>query len=338
MSGSAGPTPSAWVLTEGAAGMVNQCLALTDALGLAPVIKEARPARPWASLPAWFALPPLDRLAPGSSALGPPFPDLLLACGRKSIGLALAVRKASGGRCFTVYVQDPRLDPARFDLVIAPRHDRVRGANVVLTRGAPSRVTAAALAAAADRFAPLLKPLPRPLVAVVLGGRSRRHRFAPPEAARLGRRLSTLCLETGGSLAVTASRRTPADSLGAFAAALEACPHQLYDGRGENPYLGLLAQAQAIVVTADSVNMISDACSTGHPVLVARLDERSSPRLARFLSGLAADGLIRWFDGRLDPYAYEPLDDAARAAAEIARRMAARAAGRARLPGGSWAP
>jgi mitochondrial fission protein ELM1 len=315
---------STWVLTEGAVGMLNQCLALSDALGLSPTIKRARPPGLWAYVPPWLALPPLERLAAGSDSLAPPFPDLLISCGRKSIGLALALRRASRGQTFTVYVQDPKLAPARFDLVIAPRHDRVRGPNVVLTRGAPSRVTAARLADAKDRFAPLLAPLGRPLIAVLLGGRTRRHRFDAVEAAALGRRLATLAHDEHAALAITASRRTPPESLAAIRATLVGTRSQFYEGGGENPYFGYLAHADAIVVTADSVNMISDACSTGTPVFVVPLAGRPSARFERFLGTLGNTGLIRTFEGRLERYRPTPLNDAADAAAEIARRYAAR--------------
>lgn len=314
-----------WVLTEGATGMVNQALALTDALGLTPIVKRAAP-RGWpATLPLWLGLPALDHLAPASDPLAPPWPRLLIACGRKSIGLALAIKRASGGQCFTVYVQDPLIDPTRFDLVIAPRHDRVRGPNVMLTRGAPSRITAARLAEARAHFDDLLRPIPRPLIAVLLGGRTRRHPFKPAEATALGRKLADLSTTQGAGLAITASRRTPPESLAALRAAIGARAGLFYDGAGVNPYLGLLAHADAIVVTSDSVNMISDACSTGRPVLIARLEGQPSHRLRNFLSGLEEDGYIRWFEDRLEGYSYRPLDDAALAAAEIARRLASAA-------------
>jgi mitochondrial fission protein ELM1 len=208
--------------------------------------------------------------------------------------------------------------------VIAPRHDAVRGDNVVLARGAPSRVTAARLDEAKRRFGPLLSSLPRPLVAVLLGGRTRHHPFAAAEAKALGERLAALVRAEGAGLAVTASRRTPPESLAALRMALGATPHYLYDGTGDNPYFGLLALADAIVVTADSVNMISDAASTGRPALVARLQGRPSRRFARFLGALEADGVIRHFEGRLERYDYVPLADAAAAAAELRRRWAAR--------------
>lgn len=316
--------PVTWVLTEGAAGMINQCLALTDALDVDPVIKRAKPATPWALLPPWLALPSLARLAAGSDRLDPPYPDLLIACGRKSIGLALALRRESRGRTFVVYVQDPRLNPARFDLVVAPRHDRVRGPNVVLTRGAPTRITRARLDAARLRFAPLFHGRARPMIAVLLGGKTRHHPFKPAEAEALGRQLASLANAVHGSLAITPSRRTPEESLAAFRVGLGGVSAYVYEGGGENPYLGMLAHADAIVVTADSVNMVSDACSTGCPVFVASLEGRPSARFTRFLDGLREEGRIRPFEGRLEAFSYAPLDDAAEAAGELKRRLAVR--------------
>ena len=159
-------------------------------------------------------MPPLRALAAGSDPLEPPWPSLLIAGGRRAVGLALGLRRAAG--CFTVFVQDPRVAPRRFDLVVAPRHDRVRGPNVVETRTALHRVTPARLAEAGRRFAPGLEALPRPLVAVLVGGASRRHRFEPADGAALGRALAAMAREAGAGLAITASRRTAPASMEAL--------------------------------------------------------------------------------------------------------------------------
>ncbi|MEE8172249.1 MAG: ELM1/GtrOC1 family putative glycosyltransferase, partial [Alphaproteobacteria bacterium] len=127
-----------WVLSEGMAGTENQCLALAAALGLAPEIKRAAAKMPWRWLGAGMAALPPNILAHGRDSLAPPWPDLVIASGRKCAGLALAIRRASRGRTFTVFVQNPRLGRARFDLIVAPRHDAITGANIFATRGALS--------------------------------------------------------------------------------------------------------------------------------------------------------------------------------------------------------
>ena len=263
-------------------------------------------------------MPPLRALAAGSDPLEPPWPSLLIAGGRSAVGLALGLRRAAG--CFTVFVQDPRVAPRRFDLVVAPRHDRVRGANVVETRTALHRVTPARLAEAGRRFAPALEALPRPLVAVLVGGASRRHRFEPADGAALGRALAAMAREAGAGLAITASRRTAPASMEALVEALGATPAQLWRGEGENPYFGYLALADAIVVTGDSVSMTSEACASGKPVYVAPMRGRGSKRIDRFFQGLREDRLIAPFAGRIDDWAPRPpLDETARAAGIVGR-------------------
>ncbi len=314
-----------WVLTEGIAGTENQCLGLAEAMGAVPVVKRAKPMAPWRHIsPAWL-VPPLRALEEGSDPLAPPWPDLLIAGGRKAVGLALRLRRKA--RCFTIFVQNPRVAPSRFDLVIAPRHDRVEAPNAIATRTALHRVTQARLADARERFGPRLAHLPRPLVAVLLGGASRRHHLGVSAAAALGRRLAALAADNGASLAVTASRRTPRASFEALAAALGDAPAALWRGEGENPYFGYLACADAILVTADSVSMTSEACAAGKPVYVAPVLGRGSRRFERFFSGLEEDGLIAPFNGRIDDWSPRPpVDETAEAARLAVARFRAWAA------------
>ena len=311
-----------WVLTEGIAGTENQCLGLAEAMGETPLVKRATPAAPWRFLPPSWLAPPLHALSDGSDPLEPPWPALLIAGGRKAVGLALRLRRVT--RCFTVCLQDPRVAPERFDLVVAPGHDRLSGPNVVETRTALHRVTPARLAAAKEQFAPSLESLPRPLVAVLVGGASRRHRFEPAEGAAVGRALAAMAAEAGAGLAITASRRTPSASMTALTESLVDTPARIWRGDGENPYFGYLATADAIVVTGDSVSMTSEACATGKPVYVAPMRGRGSTRLDRFFRGLTEDRLVQPFAGRIDDWAPRPpLDETARAAEIVRQRFEA---------------
>ncbi|MBT3810395.1 MAG: hypothetical protein HOF99_12920, partial [Rhodospirillaceae bacterium] len=127
---------SCWILTDGKIGMVNQCLGLARALGHDPDIKTVDLRRPWAWLPPTLIPARTSVITAGSTPLAPPWPDLLIASGRKSVAPAQAIRKASGGRTFCIQIQDPGIAVGSFDLVVAPDHDRLRGDNVVSTLGA----------------------------------------------------------------------------------------------------------------------------------------------------------------------------------------------------------
>lgn len=318
------PEPRCWVVTEGHVGLVNQARGLAEAAGFEPEVKSVGLRFPWTLVPPRLMLPPLGALARHGQRLAPPWPDLLISCGRHGAVAAMAVRRASGGRTFTVHVQDPQVDPRRFDLVVAPEHDRrpalAAGDNVIFTRAALHRVTPERLAAAAAACGGRFAHLPRPLVAVLIGGTSRRHRLSAGVARRLAASLAAMARAHGAGLLVTTSRRTGAGNEAILRQGLEGVPAVIWDGQGENPYFAFLGLADAMVVTSDSVSMISEACSTGKPVYVADLDG-GSRRFTRFQRGLEQAGMVRPFDGTLAEWRYDPPDDTARAAAEICRRM-----------------
>jgi mitochondrial fission protein ELM1 len=309
-----------WTLTDGSAGMVNQANGLAEAMGLRPQHKVIRPRAPWKHLAPQLWLRPLAAGAPDSDPLLPPWPDLLISCGRKAVAPAIAIRRLAGGRSRTVHVQNPTVRASRFDLVVAPVHDRIWGDNVIVTLGSVGLVNRARLAAAAQAFAPRLAHLPRPLVAVLIGGSNACYRLTPAITATLAQRLAAVRGETGAGLAVTPSRRTGADNRAVLEAKLAGPEVEIWDGRGENPYFGYLALADHIVVTADSVNMVSEACVTGKPVHVVELDGGSA-KFRRFHQAMREAGMTRPFTGRLEAWRYPPFDETARAAAEALHRL-----------------
>lgn len=316
--------PVTWVVTDGKAGMLSQALGLAEAVGSPIIEKTVRIAAPWRWLPP-FAWPSfLPGTGPEGESLDGEPPDLLIACGRQVIGAALHVRRRSRGRTFTVYVQHPHIDPRRFDLVAAPLHDRLSGPNVIPLTGALHRVTEEKLRLARDHFAASLAHLPRPLVAVSLGGSNSVYRFTMADADRLASGLRAIVTREGGSLAVTPSRRTDTTVAARLQADLADLPMVFWDGSGENPYLGFLALADTIVVTCDSVNMISEACSTGSPVYIAPLTGSGDSKFAPFHAAMIEAGCARPFTGKFERWHYEPLNETARVAEEIRRRMAAR--------------
>jgi mitochondrial fission protein ELM1 len=315
-----------WVMTDGKAGMENQCLGLAEALvalgGKAPVVKRLAPRFPWSSLPPQFWFSPLSTPDFDGEPLTPPWPDILIATGRQTVAPALAIKRASGGSTFCVQIQNPAWRHDAFDLLAIPKHDGVTGANVIETFGALHRVTPSILSTEAEKFRATVAGLPHPLIAVLIGGSNKQYRMTDAVTRRLGANLRTLCNDHGAGLAITASRRTGAENEKHLRTALADAPCWFWDGRGDNPYFGLLGLADAIVVTADSVSMVSEAGATGKPVHIIELDGGSA-KFARFHDGLRAAGMTRPFDGALETWTYDTPDDTARVAAEIVRRLSA---------------
>jgi mitochondrial fission protein ELM1 len=162
---------------------------------------------------------------------------------------------------------------------------------------------------------PAFAQLKRPLVAFLLGGSNgwRRYRMSDEAVARIAAGIARLGA-AGIGVALTPSRRTGPAAAAALRAAVAAVGGYAWDGAGENPYIGLLACADALVVTEDSVSMTSEALSTGKPVFVAALAGRSG-RIASFQAEMQRKGLTRPFDGSYATWTYDPPDDTARAPA-----------------------
>lgn len=308
-----------WILSEGIAGHDAQSRGLAQALGLMPAVKAFQVRAPWRYLSPRLWLDPLGAAAV-EGGLAPPWPDLVISCGGKGAALAAAIKTASGGTAHAVHILRPRIDPRHLDAVIVPRHDGMTGPNIIVTRTALTPVTAATISSGAKRWRDVLGALPRPLIAVLVGGSNDRFRLTPDGARKLGDALRDMARRHGGGLAITTSRRTGADNETALRAAVSGPGTFFWDGAGDNPFFGLLALADAIVVTEDSVSMTSEACATGKPVYVARL-EGESRRIRRFHEMLQQDGITRPFTGTLEQWSYVPPDDTGRVAAELRRRF-----------------
>src|SRR5689334_13228354 len=316
--------PAVWVVHDGKVGMANQVIGLAEAVGFPFTEKRLDIRSPWRHLMPQLWLQPLAALGPAGDRLQPPWPDLLIACGRLAAAPSLAVKRASGGRVFWVQVQDPRFARREVDLMVVPEHDPARGDNVFATLGAVHRVTAARLADGAKRLAPRFAGLPRPLVAVLIGGNNRVYRLSQSRFAAFVDQLAALS-RAGFGLAITPSRRTGAAAEQLLRERLAGLPAFIWDGAGENPYFGLLGLADTVLVTADSVSMVSEAAASGKPVHVVDLDGGSA-KFARFHAGMRAAGITRPFTGAIEEWRYSPPDDTARAGSEIRRRLATRLA------------
>jgi hypothetical protein len=312
--------PRTWIVTDGAAGNERQAEALAAAMGLAPWRFRVRLAAPWSwfaprlTLGAARALPPALRVAAASEP-----PELVIGCGRRAaLALGWLRRRV---HAYTVQILDPRVDPRRFDLVITPAHDALRADNVLTTIGALNAITPARLAAAAIEHA-ALATLPAPRNVVLIGGSTRAQRIDARYVDGLLERLGGWHALEGGSFLVSTSRRTPAALARRLREAFARWPGRIWTGAddGRNPYLGFLAHAQRIVVTPDSVNLLSEACATGRPVYTYA-PRPIRGKLAEFHRELAAGGRLRALGREPDPYRPEPLHETEAVAEEVWRRF-----------------
>jgi hypothetical protein len=310
-----------WVITDQAAGNQRQALALAGRLGLRVHHLVWEPRAPW----SWFAphlLPGYKRaLAPSQRhRLTPPWPRVVIGCGRASSLFTRMLRKFSRRRSFVVQILDPRIDPGHWDMVIAPRHDRVDGANVITTLGSLNPVDAAWLDDGRDA-SPTLADLPQPRVGVLLGGPRKHWPLDAAYAQTLAAHLIARQRKEGGSVMVIASRRTPDEAVRVLREALHDVPGLIWGDSqdGNNPYPGVLAWADRLVVTPDSVNMLSEACAVGCPVHTL-VTSPLPAKLERFHQVLREAGLLHDLD-TIVTTRQAPLRELPAVAREVLARM-----------------
>ncbi len=195
---------------------------------------------------------------------------------------------------------------------------------VVRILGAPHRVTPERLAAETARWRPRFAHLPRPWLAVAVGGATRRREFPPRLAVRLGQQVSALAGGAGGSVLLTTSRRTGRAAERLLLSAIEPPSHVHRWGQGgDNPFMAMIGLADAMVVTGDSTSMCTEATLCRGPVFLWSPPGWVVEKHVRLHHQLFDGGYARPFDGesRLDGRGHPALNPAAEIAAAIRARL-----------------
>ena len=335
-----GPPPGAervWVLDDPRAGTAAQAIGIAERLGvpfrripltwnwMAHVAGLSRRGSLLGLVAPMRAGMARRTTTPSVQVMEETGPALVISSGSRSAAVALWFKERYGSRI--VHCMRPgiggMLRYPMFDLLVIPQHDHPPVAsNVIAVLGAPHRVSPLILRQAEAAWHERLSHLPHPRVALLVGGPVRGTDLQPALAHRLGTVVARLTAERGGAVLATTSRRTGSEATDALAAGLARTLHVLYrwGEPGENPYHGFLASADAIVATADSVSMISEACATAAPVFVA-LPELAGARHRRLIASLHRAGQVRLLGDDISPWPRVRLDEADRVAAEIRRRI-----------------
>ena len=315
-----GKNSQIWVISDGTAGMRLQAIALGEALIATDTTNQTSLAD-IISKPSWWLrhLPRLVALLPRGllllwlgeigGRLSNDKPAIIITCGRRMAGTSIALNrlsKAHAAGTRTIHIQDPRLPPHYLDILIVPQHDPARGANVITSLASLNRLDMSKITDAASQLDKKWRALPAPLVAVLLGGTNRRYGISAMMAKDMAKRLADFATKTGASLALIPSRRTPAHLVTQLTTALGSLPYAVMDQAENNPYPGILGLVDAVIVTSDSVNMISEATITGLPVLIAEWQSETG-RIGAFHDAMMAAGHIAPMRDQLPQDGFTPL-------------------------------
>jgi hypothetical protein len=322
-------------VADGRAGILNQVKALAAALAeperaakLAHIRSDA-PSREVNLQPKGWQLllrpdlwpSPMSAL-PDEQAklLAPPWPDVWLAAGRRSIPYSRMMRQLSRGRTLVVQTQNPKVALSSFDLVIPPAHDDVSGPNVFPIIGPPTWFSKQRIDDARSRFGHLLEKSGQKVL-VSLGGDSKTHKMTEANAAQIERDIRAIA--PGRQLWISVSRRTPEHARHRFRAAAIELGAVFWENEqrdGPNPYVAFLSLCDLALVTEDSANLIADPAFFATPVYILQLTGESE-RFKRLHQGFIDRGAARWFEGKLETWTYAPIREAARAADAIVKQL-----------------
>jgi len=287
--------PVIWALLDDRAGNRSQVLGVAEALGQ-PYIEKHIAYRSLAKAPNAVLGARLIGISQESQQnLTGPWPDVVIGAGRRIAPVARWIKKQTSSNPILVQIMDPGGHRGDFDVLAIPSHDAWRSskndpADVVRFVGAPHRFTPDVLRAAEKAWSSAFADLPHPRIAVIVGGSTKRKTFTAGMARSLGDTAKKWARESGGSLFVTTSRRTSPGATKALMASIGDIPayvHQWGDDRA-NPYVGILAVADHIVVTGESVSMCAEATSSGKPVSIFAPPALISAKHARLHHALFA--------------------------------------------------
>ena len=280
---SSGQPPKVWVLLGKGAGGNAQMLNLVAALGWPHETRQLE-FYAWNVIPNILVGASLFTLTRKSSAtLSPPWPDLVIAASRRSVPIARWIRKQSCNRTRLVHLFHTMAPFNWFDLIITlPQYGLPERPNILQLTMPLHRLPRAKIAAAAAKWEPRLRALPRPWFAVLIGGNSSRYLLNAKTALRLAREASAWAMEAGGSLLVSTSPRTSSQAANASIEAIFV-PRHVYRWQpddSDNPYLAYIGLADGFMVTADSASQLAEAFATGRTVRIFNLPLRPQQRFS----------------------------------------------------------
>ena len=304
------------LLTEGLHGMISQVEGLAKALDLEYFHEKVELNNFWKYIPPKFT--PVKKFV-FKNIIQKDF-DIIISCGRKSVVPSIFLKKITDKKIQNIHIQDPKVNFQNFDYIISPEHDALKGDNIITSKGAIHYLTSAEIEEKknylSDRIAKEKK-----IITLILGGPTKYYTYSNQNIINIFSKISKQILNKDFQLIVIPSNRTPIKTI-ELAKKFFSKEHLIIDRVDKNAYLSSLGVADYIIVTCDSSSMISEAALTGKPLYVAMIPpSKKDTRFQNFRKLFEKMNIIREFDGKLETWNYEKLDETKRIAYEIKNKL-----------------
>ena len=311
----------ALLLTEGMHGMISQVEGMAKALNAEYSHKIVRLSFPWNLIPPKFT--PISQIVLKDKIYitENETPDVIISCGRKSV-IPSILLKRKNSNIFTIHIQNPKVNSKNFDVVIAPQHDSgYYGSNVYHSEGAIHYITYDEIQASKNYLSNKIKS--DKIVSIILGGPNKYYSFSKEQLIEIFRSIRSGFVMNGYETIIVPSMRTPKTIIELAKKEMGKFGH-VVDRVDKQAYLSAYALAKYVVVTCDSISMISEAAASGKPIYVAHMKpKRYNYRFKRFFELFEDLGIIKYHVPVIPdkPWTYKKHNEAVKIAEELKKKI-----------------
>ncbi len=300
------------LLTEGFHGMISQAEGLAKALDLDFFHEKIELNNFWKFIPPKFT--PIKKFV-FNNEIKKDF-DVIISCGRKSVVPSIFLKKNSPKKIFNIHIQNPKISLENFDIVVAPKHDEIKGKNVISTRGAIHYLTLEEINQNKNYLGNKIDRS-KDVLALIIGGPNKYYQYTKKNIQKIFSLINENIIKQNLQLIVIPSMRTPIETI-ELAKNYFSSEHLVIDNVDKKAYLSALSLSNFIAVTCDSSSMISESALTGKPIYVAQIPtSKNDYRFQNFRKLFKELNIIRDLGGNMENWSYKPLDETNRAATEI---------------------
>jgi len=308
----------ALLLTEGMHGMISQVEGMAKALNAEFDHKIVRLSFPWSLIPPKFSPISGIVLKDKSYIIRNKDFNLVISCGRKSIIPSILIKKKNPG-IFTIHVQNPKVRFTNFDAIVVPEHDCLKGDNIYNSKGAIHYITEPEIIKAKPYLLEKIKS--DKIVSLILGGPNKYYKFDKDQLIKIFNTIKSEFVSKGYKVIVIPSMRTPKESVTIAIKEMGGCGY-VVNKVDKQAYLSAYALANYVVVTCDSISMISEAATSGKPIFIAHMKtKKNNYRFKRFFELFKQMGITRDLGEKVETWTYNKHNEAQRIAIEIKNKI-----------------
>ena len=291
----------AWVISDGTKGMENQSLALAKLLNINFELVKYNPPyflKKFPLIRKLFISSVKDHLLKNKSP-----PSFIITTGKRMAGVSIALKFILKDKVKNIHIQNPKLPFEYFDLLLIPEHDNITAKNVIQTKGALTFFNFNELNKFKEREINLIKGSKKNLILLMIGGNNKRYKPKNCDYYYLSIKVLEATKNLNCKLLVLLSRRTPlkAAKILNYSFIKHDENFQIVTSTEQNPYPEILQIADYIIVTSDSVNMVSETATLPIPLFVSKFSKETG-KISNFLNNLEDLGILKKFEGQLFHY------------------------------------